>query len=70
MHGVARLFADRFAQARLDRQPVRAVALRHQRAVERLAVDRAADLHEPSRGEELCHVVHNDARPRTRLSPL
>ena len=43
--GVARLFADRLSQRRLDREPVRAVALGHQRASERLAVDRAADLH-------------------------
>ena len=45
--GVARLFADRLSQRRLDREPMRAVALGHQRASERLAVDRASDLHEP-----------------------
>src|SRR3954454_1753533 len=68
--GVARLLADRLAQLRPDGQPVRAVALRHQRAVERLAVDLAADLHEPARAEQLRHVVHHDARPRTRVVAL
>jgi hypothetical protein len=52
MDGVARPFADRLAE-HFDGQPVRAVALRHQRAVERIAIDRAADLDEPARAEEL-----------------
>src|SRR5687767_15071837 len=70
MDGVARALADRLAELRLDGQPVRAVALRHERAVERLAVDRAADLHEPARAEELRRVVHHDARPRTWVVAL
>jgi hypothetical protein len=65
--GVARPLADRLAELRLDGQPVRAVPLRHERAVERLAVDHAADLHEPARAEELRRVVHHNARPRTRI---
>jgi hypothetical protein len=68
--GVARLFADRLSQRRLDREPVRAVALGHQRARERLAVDRAADLHEPAGTEELGHVIHEHARPRTGVVAL
>src|SRR5215217_3606722 len=44
--GVAGLLADRLTELGLDREAVRPVALRHQRAVERLAVDDAADLHE------------------------
>src|SRR3954470_20872760 len=63
VHRVAGLLADGLAQGRADREPVRAVALGHERAVERLAVDRAADLHEPAGVEELRHVVHHDARP-------
>src|SRR5688572_5512322 len=70
MDGVARLLADRLAELRFDGQPVRAVALRHERAVERLAVDRAADLHEPARAEELRRVVHHDAGPRTWVVAL
>ena len=54
----------------LTGQPMRAVALRHERAVERLAVDRAADLHQPARAEERGGVVHDDARPRTRVVAL
>ena len=68
--GVARLLADRLAQRGPHGQPVRAVALRHQRALERLAVDRAADLHEPARLEELGRVVHHDARPCTWVVAL
>src|SRR5215204_3265613 len=49
MDGVARPLADRLAELRLDGQPVRAVPLRHERAVERFAVDRAAALDEPAR---------------------
>jgi hypothetical protein len=49
---------------------VGAVALRHQRALERHAVDRAADLHEPARAEELGHVAHHHARPRTWVVAL
>src|SRR5687767_5052545 len=70
MDGVARLLADRLAELRLDGQPVRAVALWHERAVERLAVDRAADLHQPAPAEELGRVVHHDARPRTWVVAL
>src|SRR5688572_2725845 len=70
MDGVARPLADRLAELRLDGQPVRAVALRHERALERLAVDRAADLHEPARAEELRRVVHHNARPRTWVVAL
>ena len=44
---------------------VRAVPLGHQRAVERLAVDHTADLHEPASAEQLRFVVDHDARPRT-----
>ena len=51
MDGVTRLLADRVTELRFDRQPVRAIALGHQRAVERLAVDHTADLHEPTRAE-------------------
>src|SRR3954452_12404844 len=65
VHRVARLLPNRLAELRLDRKSVRAVALRHQRAVKRLAVDRAADLHKPARAEELRRVVHHDARPCT-----
>jgi hypothetical protein len=46
--GVARLFADPLSQRRLDREHVHAIALGHQRGREWLAVDRAADLHEPA----------------------
>ena len=60
--GVARLLADRLSQRRLDREPVRAVALDHQRAGERLAVDRAADLHEPAGTESSAR------RPSARTS--
>jgi hypothetical protein len=49
---------------------VRAVALRHQRAGERLAINRTADLHEPARPEELGHIVHHYARPRARVVAL
>ena len=51
MDAVAGLLADLLAQRRLDREPVRAVAPGHQRADERLAVDRAADLHEAAGAE-------------------
>src|SRR5206468_37130 len=67
---VARLLADRPAQLGPDGQPVRAVALRHQRAVERLTVDRAADLHEPTGAEQRRHVVQDDARPGSRVVAL
>src|SRR5436190_15398542 len=70
MDGVARLLSDGLAEAGFHRQPVRTVALRHQRAVERLAVDHAADLHEPARAEKLRRVCHHDARPRTRVVAL
>src|SRR4051794_19590667 len=63
--GVARLLADRLPQRRLDRKPVGAVALGHERADERFAVDRSADLHEPAGAEQLSRVVHHHARPRT-----
>src|SRR4051794_18960807 len=70
MDRVTRVLADRLAERRLDREPVGAVALRHQRTVERLAVDRTADLHEPTRAEQLGHVVHDHARPRTGVVAL
>src|SRR3977135_616998 len=61
--GVARFLADRLAQRRPDREPMRAVALRHQCAGERLAIDRTADLHEAAGTEELGHIVDHHARP-------
>jgi hypothetical protein len=68
--GVARLLADRLSQRRFDRQPVGAVALGHQRARERLTVDRSPDLHQPAGTEQLGHVVHQHARPRTGVVAL
>jgi hypothetical protein len=47
------------------------VALRDERAVERLPVDRAADLHEPASAEELRRIVpspRTSTRPRCRAS--
>jgi len=67
---VARLLANRLSQRRLDREPVRAVTLGHQRADERLAVDRTTDLHEPAGAEELRHVGHHHARPRAWVVAL
>src|SRR4029450_8620315 len=52
------------------RQPGLAAPLLHERAVERLAVDRAADLHEPAGAEELRRIVHHHARPRTWVVAL
>jgi hypothetical protein len=67
---VARLLADRLSQRRLYWEPVRAVTLGHQRARERLPIDRAADLHEPAGTEQLGHVIHQHARPRTWVIAL
>ena len=60
---VARLLADGLPQHRSDREPVRAVALGHQRPGERLAVDRPPDLHEAAGTEEFGHIVQHHARP-------
>src|SRR5579862_7094085 len=49
---------------------MRAVALGHQRAGERLAVDRAPDLHEPTSTKQLGHIGHQYARPSTSVVTL
>src|SRR5688500_8649654 len=47
-HGVAGVLVDRPPQVGLHRQLVGAVAERHEAALERVAVDRASHLHQPS----------------------
>ena len=68
--GVARLLADRLARARLHRELVAAVAEGHERALERLVVDGAADLHEASRPEELGGALHDDVGPGSLVLAL
>ena len=48
----AHVLTDRAAHVRSDRQLVRAVAEGHERAPERLPVDRAADLDQAARAAE------------------
>src|SRR6185312_13830555 len=64
MHGdeVALTLADRFADVSLHWQLVCAVAHRHERAEERMPVDRA-HLHQPARAEVLHRVGHHDICP-------
>lgn len=59
-----------FRSAALTGESVRAVALRHQRARKRLAIDGTADLDKPAGTEELEHIVDHHARPRTGVVAL
>src|SRR3954454_5977581 len=68
--GVAGLLADRLPQGGLDGEPVGSVALGHQGAVERRAVDLAADLHETVGAEQPLHVVEHHAGPRAWVVAL
>src|SRR6266545_3409620 len=52
-HALSRLLADHLADLGLDRQLVPAVPEGHERTLERVAVDGAADLHQTSRAEVL-----------------
>src|SRR4051812_35157266 len=61
--GVASRLADGRSDVGPDRELVRAVAERHERALERHAVDGAADLHETLRPEELSGIVHDYIGP-------
>jgi GNAT superfamily N-acetyltransferase len=62
-HALAFLLADRLAHAGLHRQLVRAVAHGHERAAERRAVYRAADLYQAAGTEELRGVRHDHVGP-------
>jgi catechol 2,3-dioxygenase-like lactoylglutathione lyase family enzyme len=68
--GVARLLAQRLAELGGERQLVGAVAERHERATERLAVDGAGDLHQASRAEEVSGPVGDDVGPPTARGAL
>ena len=61
--GVPGLLADGLADLGLHRQLVRAVAHRHERAPERMAVDRPADLDEAAGAEERHRLGPDDVGP-------
>src|SRR3712207_1176955 len=63
VHRVAGRLADDLADRGLDRELVRPVTERHERALERRAVDRAADLDQAPGPEELGRAVHDDVGP-------
>jgi hypothetical protein len=67
---VSCLLADGGSQRGPHWQPVGTVALRHQRASERFAVDHTTNLDQTPGTEELVHIVDNNARPGTRVLSL
>jgi NAD(P)-dependent dehydrogenase (short-subunit alcohol dehydrogenase family) len=62
-HRVPCTFSDRMLKVGLDRQLVRSVAKCHERTLERLMIDRTADLHQTTCSEKLHRVGHHDIRP-------
>src|SRR5579863_6076005 len=60
---VSRLLAAGGPQSGPHRQPVGAVALCHERASERFAVDHGTNLDQTPGTEKLLNIVDNDARP-------
>src|ERR1700759_1575060 len=68
--GVAGLLADHLAQRGPHREPVRAVALGHQRAGERLTVNLPTDLDQAPGAEQFGDVIHPHAGPRAPVIAL
>ena len=69
-HPVPGLLTDRLPQIRLQRKLVPPVAQGHERALERVAIDGATNLHPPSGAEELGRSRHDDIRPATLVRAL
>ena len=67
---VSCLLADGGSQRGLYWQPVRTVALRHECACERFAVDHTTNLDQTPGTEKLMHIVDNNARPGTGVVSL